>query len=69
MYTTFMEGDRGPQKPTMDSEKMIPRKMDTSFEISTLEKPRVPNFIKIGQLLVFSHFLGDPPEKNISFLD
>ena len=37
--------------------------MDTIFEISTLENPRVRNFIKIGQLLVFGHFLGDPPQK------
>ena len=43
--------------------------MDTIFEISTLENPRVPNFIKIGQLLVFGHFLGDPPPKNINFFD
>ena len=39
--------------------------MDTIFEISTLENPRVPNFIKIGLLLVFGHFLGDPLPKNI----
>ena len=42
--------------------------MDAIFEISTLENPRIPNFIKIGQLLVFGHFLGDPPPKNLSFL-
>ena len=42
--------------------------MDTIFEITTLENPRVPNFIKIGQLLVFGPFLGDTPPKNISFL-
>ena len=41
--------------------------MDMIFEISTLENPRIPNFIKIGQLLVFGYFLGDPPPKNLSF--
>ena len=41
--------------------------MDTIFEISTLENPRVPNFIKIGQLLVFGHFLGAPPPKKHKF--
>ena len=43
--------------------------MDAIFEISTLENPHIPNFIKIGQLLVFGHFLGDQsPPKNLSFL-
>ena len=37
--------------------------MDAIFEISALENPRVPNFIKIGQLLVFGHFLGDSASK------
>ena len=37
------------------------------FEISTLENPYTPNFIKIGQLLVFGHFLGDPPPKKLKF--
>ena len=40
------------------------------FEISALENPRVPNFIKIGQLLVLVIFGGGgPPPKNVSFLD
>ena len=43
--------------------------MGVIFEISALENPRVPNFIKTGQLLVFGHFWGDPPPKNLSFLD
>ena len=42
--------------------------MGAIFEISALENPRVPNFIKIGQTFDFSHFLGDPPPKNLSFL-
>ena len=42
--------------------------MSAIFEISALENPRVPNFIKIGQTFGFSHFLGDPPPKNLSFL-
>ena len=37
--------------------------MNTIFEISALKNPRVPNFIKIGQLLVFSHFWGTHPQK------
>ena len=41
--------------------------MDAIFEISALENPRVPNFVKIGQLLVFGHFLRDPPPKNQKF--
>ena len=41
--------------------------MDTIFEISALENPRVPNFIKIGQLLVFGHFFGGPSPTNQSF--
>ena len=43
--------------------------MDTIFEISTLENPRVPNFIKIGQLLIFDHFLGGPTPKKPKFFD
>ena len=35
--------------------------MYTIFEISALENPRVPNFIKIRQLLVFGNFLGLRP--------
>ena len=42
--------------------------MGAIFEISALENPRVPNFIEIGQTFDFSHFLGDPPPKNLSFL-
>ena len=42
--------------------------MGAIFEISALENPRVPNFIKIGQTLVFGYFWGDPPPKNPSFL-
>ena len=44
--------------------------MDAIYEISTLEIENLhtPNFIKIGQLLVFGHFLWDPPPKNKSFL-
>ena len=41
--------------------------MDTIFEISALENPRVPNFLKIGQLLVFGHFLGGLPPKTKFF--
>ena len=41
--------------------------MDEIFEITALENPGVANFIEIGHLLVFGHFLGDPPQKNLSF--
>ena len=43
--------------------------MGAIFEISALENPRVPNFIEIGQDLVFGHFWGDSTPKNISFLE
>ena len=41
--------------------------MDAIFEISTLANPWVPNFIEIGQLLVFGHFLGGPTPKQLKF--
>ena len=66
--TTFREMDTETPKTNYRPRKNDSTiKMNAIFEISALENPRVPNFIKIGQLLVFGHFLGDPPPKNVSF--
>ena len=42
-------------------------KINAIFEISTLENPYIPNFVKIGQTFDFGHFLGDPPPKKPKF--
>ena len=67
--TSFGRRGRGTRKPTIYVQIMIDtRTMGAIFEISALENHRVPNFIEIGQTLVFGHFLGDPPPKNLRFL-
>ena len=60
--------DRGPQKPTMDPEKMIPRKNGYDFWNQHPRKPPGTKFHQNRTTLVFGHFLGAPPPKNISFL-
>ena len=60
--------DRGPQKPTIEPEKMIPRK--NGYDIGN-QRPRKPPGTKFHQnrtTLVFGHFLGASPPKNISLL-